>query len=563
MKNINWKNFKKAIAFTAIIFIGMTGAVSADSFLKKSGGTVDMFQLSPKPLEDELSTPLPDLGFFTSTYNMIFRVYGTSLLDTVMVNNDASFDSLFAGFTTLQPSSDAKLNVNGRIKIAALADPSAPELEPVCTNDFGKLERCSTVAVTPPTVQCGTAAGVMTPTPPTTNLCNPGTASVVQLVSGFFNWTCSDASTSVNCSARQVTPLINGTCGSADGTTVSSAPTTNLCATGNPTAVSPDADSFDWTCNGVGGGTTSEDCSADLQVASCLAPTLDSLVGPNQVNFDINGETDATATAIYSSTDGVTWSGASTAGYSSPRTRTLVDGSYYKMKTICSGSIYSDDSNVLQYTAGVGACEGTYTTSGTSTKVDWDGNPLNWEQTVLYNDAKQPIYRCSEGWLGNNIDIYHITGAPYDTSSGSDLTDNYYCQYIGGSNQLNYNGSYSCTMQGYPAGQYILTGGGPNNGGLSSTPQGIKQQLCEDYSSTLTAYRFWSPGNSGNWSQYITAAGTSFYPGYVTTMNGYQGALTANVGGGTTMQCSNLTSYGQSYCETNPANAGCTWNPNA
>lgn len=294
---------------------------------------------------------------------------------------------------------------------------------------------------------------------------------------------------------------------------------------------------------------------------SCPAPTLNELIAPNQISFDLNGVT-APTTFVYTSTDGINWS-SSAGSPTSPRTiGNLVSGNYYKMTTYCNGS-QSDDSNVLQYTAGGGACEGTYTTAGTSTKVDWNGDPLNWQVGTLYNDAGEAIYDCGSSNIPHNVDIWHTTNAPStsdDNGTWGDAngTDNYYCEYIGGPNQLSNNGSYTCTQDG--SGNWMVSGGGPNNNGLNSQSQSIKTQLCS-YNYT-TALRFWAPADSGNWARYITAAGTGFAPGYIVTKNGYQGVLTANVGGGTTMQCSNLTSYGQSYCETNPANAGCVWNPN-
>src|SRR3989344_1199202 len=54
--------------------------------------------------------------------------------------------------------------------------------------------------------------------------------------------------------------VVNGTCGSANGTTVSSAPSTNLCATGTAGAVSGSGP-WSWSCAGSNGGTTAS-CSA-------------------------------------------------------------------------------------------------------------------------------------------------------------------------------------------------------------------------------------------------------------------------------------------------------------
>lgn len=59
---------------------------------------------------------------------------------------------------------------------------------------------------------------------------------------------------------------INGMCGAANGTTVSSAPTANLCSTGMPTTVQGTGPWL-WTCAGSNGGTTAT-CSANQTVTS-------------------------------------------------------------------------------------------------------------------------------------------------------------------------------------------------------------------------------------------------------------------------------------------------------
>ena len=57
-------------------------------------------------------------------------------------------------------------------------------------------------------------------------------------------------------------PVINGLCGPADGQTFTSAPTTDLCAAGTPSAVSGTGP-WTWTCDGSNGGTNAS-CSANL-----------------------------------------------------------------------------------------------------------------------------------------------------------------------------------------------------------------------------------------------------------------------------------------------------------
>src|SRR5271166_629547 len=59
---------------------------------------------------------------------------------------------------------------------------------------------------------------------------------------------------------------VNGTCGSSNGASLASAPTTNLCSAGTASAVTGSGP-WSWTCAGSNGGATSS-CSASLQAAS-------------------------------------------------------------------------------------------------------------------------------------------------------------------------------------------------------------------------------------------------------------------------------------------------------
>ncbi len=63
------------------------------------------------------------------------------------------------------------------------------------------------------------------------------------------------------------TPTVDGTCGSSNGGTFTSAPTAKLCSAGNPTTVSGSGP-WSWTCQGVNGATNAG-CSANVQPAGC------------------------------------------------------------------------------------------------------------------------------------------------------------------------------------------------------------------------------------------------------------------------------------------------------
>jgi hypothetical protein len=109
---------------------------------------------------------------------------------------------------------------------------------------------------------CGSSNGATVSTKPTANLCAAGTASSVS-GTGPWTWSCagSNGGTTATCSATKTasTP-VNGVCGSANGASLSSAPTTNLCTTGTASTVSG-AGPWSWSCAGSNGGSTAT-CSA-------------------------------------------------------------------------------------------------------------------------------------------------------------------------------------------------------------------------------------------------------------------------------------------------------------
>ncbi len=104
---------------------------------------------------------------------------------------------------------------------------------------------------------CGSSNGGTFSSPPASNLCKYGGASLVSTNPLTYDWTCTgNDSLTVSCSA--VRTGVNGVCGSDDGKVLSSSPI-NLCSSGTPTGISG---TYSWQCTGSGGGTTA-DCSAE------------------------------------------------------------------------------------------------------------------------------------------------------------------------------------------------------------------------------------------------------------------------------------------------------------
>jgi Glycosyl hydrolases family 18 len=117
---------------------------------------------------------------------------------------------------------------------------------------------------------CGTSNGKSLVMEPTINLCSTGTASAVT-GNGPWEWTCEGSRGGATASCSASVESENGVCGSANGTSVTSAPSSHLCITGNASAVTGSGP-WNWTCSGIDGGTVAN-CSTLETVV--FAPYID------------------------------------------------------------------------------------------------------------------------------------------------------------------------------------------------------------------------------------------------------------------------------------------------
>ncbi|MFA5086690.1 MAG: DUF2341 domain-containing protein [Candidatus Paceibacterota bacterium] len=112
--------------------------------------------------------------------------------------------------------------------------------------------------------ECGPSDDNFFPAAPTTNLCVSGTLPAAPTGVGPWTWTCAGIGTgasSETCNAGVQGTNINAVCGSADGRSSTSIPTTNLCSIaggGEPTPAGTGP--WTWTCAGIGTG-SSASCS--------------------------------------------------------------------------------------------------------------------------------------------------------------------------------------------------------------------------------------------------------------------------------------------------------------
>ena len=177
--------------------------------------------------------------------------------------------SLAAGsyWLAFLPSSNAlgfaEIRVTGNCKYYSYAYGSLPgkfSTSPAsCNPTTRSFYATLTLASTSPSAvngACGSSNGESLASVPTANLCSTGTASTVS-GSGPWSWSCagSGGGTTATCSALDPPPPVNGACGSANGGTVSTAPTANLCTAGSASTVSGSGP-WSWTCAGSNGGST-------------------------------------------------------------------------------------------------------------------------------------------------------------------------------------------------------------------------------------------------------------------------------------------------------------------
>jgi hypothetical protein len=121
---------------------------------------------------------------------------------------------------------------------------------------------------------CGSANGQTFTSAPTSNLCSYTSTTPTVSGSGPWTWKCtgSNGGSGANCQANSPTP-VNGVCGSANGQTFTSAPTSNLCSYTSTTPTVSGSGPWTWNCTGANGGAT-VDCQAALASAGGGTYTL-------------------------------------------------------------------------------------------------------------------------------------------------------------------------------------------------------------------------------------------------------------------------------------------------
>ena len=236
-----------------------------------------------------------------------------------------------------------------------------------------------------------------------------------------LNWSCDDGSSGRWCSNGAGTPVpasdppapppppppVNGDCGTADGQNLFAAPSTNLCAAGDATAVSGSGP-WAWSCSGQHGGGDSRACTANLlPPASVSCTVIPSCPDTANVNDPV------TWSAIVSGGSGTytyAWTGD---GFVSGKTTATVTGAYTVPGDKTAGVTVSDASgNPITVTCpttcgGIAGQSGNGNSgngvvghSGGGIKVTSNGvcEPSINEQSVsVYPDPAKTSSLCSNG----------------------------------------------------------------------------------------------------------------------------------------------------------------------
>jgi hypothetical protein len=170
----------------------------------------------------------------------------------------------------------------------------------------GIVAVCSADVGTPVDGACGTSNGVNTTTTPAANLCAAGETSLVTDYTmafkshpEYWTWSCNGIGGGVvaSCKASYGTP-VNGTCGSSNGQTLSSAPSSGLCSTGTASAVTGSSP-WSWSCTGSGGGTTASCSSAGTTGGTAVQTSGPLTAMTMQASFTPPGNAQGVSGAIY------------------------------------------------------------------------------------------------------------------------------------------------------------------------------------------------------------------------------------------------------------------------
>lgn len=280
----------KSFILTLVIvgsIVGGTGKVEAAggvlTFSGLSGLFMELFMPSTNVCIGS-SITVDMAGYISNPQFVLYEFAGQTHSNTYLGDIISSY-AVGDQFSFVAPSTPGTYNIEVKCFLPQLMNCWVPGLGPVarvpitvnagggcsCVANVGQSCQGATsapnacgVTSNVGVVQCdgSCSAGVTPSNPANLGLSCTSAANVCGMTNSAGTWQCNGTCSSVTPSDSLCT--VNGVCGTANGTSVYSAPSSDLCAAGIASAVSGSGP-WSWTCAGSGGGTDAS-CSADKKV---------------------------------------------------------------------------------------------------------------------------------------------------------------------------------------------------------------------------------------------------------------------------------------------------------
>jgi hypothetical protein len=206
-------------------------------------------------------------------------------------------------------------------------------------------------------------------------------------------------------------PAINGVCGTANATTVKTAPTTNLCSTGAASALSGSGP-WTWSCAAVISGTTAS-CAASLAPPAVVASPNGTSIPASKQIVDSSGN-------VWTVVSGVIYKQGAVAGYSSGVTMLLYDNNTIYQENAAGGWWSWSGSTWASSTEPVAAAT-TPTISGSPVTTDTTGQAYSFVPSTTNPGGGALSFSVSNlpAWAKFSTTTGAVTGTPTSVQVGA------------------------------------------------------------------------------------------------------------------------------------------------
>lgn len=206
-------------------------------------------------------------------------------------------------------------------------------------------------------------------------------------------------------------PAVNGVCGTANATTVKTAPNTNLCGTGAASTVSGSGP-WTWSCSGISSGTTAS-CAASLTPPPVVAsPNGTSIPAATQI-VDSSGN-------VWTVVAGVIYKQGVAAGYSNGVTMLLYDNNTIYQEN-AAGGWWSWSGGTWASSAEPVATATTPTISGSPPTADMTGQAYSFVPATTNPGGGTLAFSVTNlpAWAKFSTATGAVTGTPSNVQVGA------------------------------------------------------------------------------------------------------------------------------------------------